>query len=56
MNECETNFFELFRYVKYIRDNKVKFQCLLSGLLQYYEDIIESYDPLTLLDKIINAK
>ena len=37
MDECGNNFLELLRYVRYIRDEKVKVQWFLSGLPQSYE-------------------
>ena len=41
MEEYANNFLELFRNVKYIKDEKVKIQRFLSGLPQSYKDRIE---------------
>ena len=49
-------FLELLRYVRYIRDDKVKIQCFLSGVPQAYKDIIEFYEPRTLEEAIRKAK
>ena len=49
-------FFELLRYVRYIKDEKVKIQRFLSGLPQYYKDIIEFYEPRTLEEAIRKDK
>ena len=38
MEEYANKFLELLRYVKYIRDDKVKTQHLLRGLPQPYKD------------------
>ena len=32
MEEYENKFLELLRYVRYIKDEKVKIQCFISGL------------------------
>ena len=56
MEEYANKFLELLRYVRYIRDDKVKIQNFLSGLLQYYKDIIEFYEPRTLEEEIRKAK
>ena len=47
---------ELLRYVRYIRDEKVKVQRFLSGLPQTYKDRIEFYEPRTLEEAIRKAK
>ena len=44
------------RYVQYIRDEKVKVQCFLSGLPQSYKDRIEFYEPITLEEAIRKDK
>ena len=41
MEEYANKFLELLRYVKYIKDDKVKIQLFLSGIPQAYKDIIE---------------
>ena len=38
MDEYANKFLELLRYVRYIRDEKVKIQQFLSGLTQAYKD------------------
>ena len=54
MEEYANKFLELLRYVRYIRDEKVKVQRFLSGLPQSYKDRIEFYDPRTLEEAIRN--
>ena len=56
MEEYAKNFLELLRYVRYIKDEKVKIQRLLSELPQYCKDIIEFYEPRTLEEAIRKAK
>ena len=56
MEEYANNFLELLRYVKYIKDEKVKIQRFLSGLPHSYKDIIEFYEPRTLKEVIRKAK
>ena len=48
MEEYANKFLELLRYVRYIRDEKVKIQLFLSGLPQAYRDKIEFDKPRTL--------
>ena len=48
MEEYANKFLELLRYVRYIKDEKVKIQRFLSGLPQSYKDRIEFYEPRTL--------
>ena len=43
MQEYENKFLELLRYVRYIKDEKVKIERFLSGLPQSYKDRIEFY-------------
>ena len=45
MEEYENKFLELLRYVRYIRDDKVKIQRFLSGLPQSYKDMIDFDEP-----------
>ena len=52
MDEYANKFLELLRYVRYIRDEKVKFQHFLSGLPKSYKDRIEFYEPRTLEEEI----
>jgi hypothetical protein len=49
-------FLELLRYVPYLKDEKSRIQCFLSGLPQSYQDIIEFDKPKTLEDTISKAK
>ena len=56
MEEYANKFLELLRYVWYIKDEKVKVQCFLSGLPQSYKDRIEFYEPRTLEEAIRKAK
>ena len=56
MEEYANKFLDLLRYVKYIKDEKVKIQCFLSGFPQSYKDQIEFYDPRTLEEAIRRAK
>ena len=42
--------------VCHIRDDKVKIQHFLSGLPQFYKDIIEFDEPITLEEAIRKAK
>ena len=56
MEEYANKFLELLRYFRYIKDEKVKIQCFLSGLPQSYKDRIEFYEPRTLEEAIRKAK
>ena len=56
MEEYANNFLELLRYVRYIKDDKVKIQHFLSGLPQPYKDRIEFDEPRTLEEAIRKAK
>ena len=56
MDEYANKLLELLRYVRYIRDEKVKVQHFLSGLPQSYKDRIEFYEPRTLEEAIRKAK
>jgi hypothetical protein len=49
-------FMELLRYVPYLKDEKERVQCFLSGFPQSYQDIIEFDKPKTLEDTIRKAK
>ena len=55
MEEYANKFLELLRYVRYIKDKKVKIQCFLSGLPQYYKDKIEFYEPRNMEEEIRKA-
>ena len=56
MDEYANSFLELLRYVRYIRDAKVKIQLFLSGFPQAYKCRIEFYEPRTLEEAIKKAK
>ena len=56
MEEYANKFMELLKYVRYIRDDKVKIQCFLSGIPQAYKDKIEFYEPRTLEEAIRKYK
>ena len=56
MEEYANNFLDLLRYVRYIKDDKVKIQHFLSGIPQVYKDRIEFYEPITLEEAIRKAK
>ena len=56
MEEYANKLLELLRYVKYIKDEKVKIQHFLSGLPQYYKDRIEFYEPRNLEEAIRKYK
>ena len=45
IEEYEKKFFELLKYVDFIKDEKVKIQRFLSGLPSFYSDKIQ-YDNL----------
>ena len=55
MDEYANKFWELLRYVRYLRDEKVKIQRFLSGFPQAYRDRIEFYEPRTLEEAIRKA-
>ena len=52
VEEYEKWFFELFKYVDFIKDKKVKIQIFLSGLPSFYSDKIQ-YDKPNTLDETI---
>ena len=56
MDEYANKLLDLLRYVRYIKDEKVKIQWFLSGLPQTYKDRIEFYEPRTLKEAIRKAK
>src|SRR5713101_7882134 len=56
MEEYENKFLELLRYVRYIRDDKVKIQHFLSGIPQSYKDMIDYDEPQSLEQAIRKAK
>ena len=56
MEEYANKFLELLRYVRYIKDEKVKIHHFFSGFPQSYKDRIEFYEPRTLEEAIGKAK
>ena len=56
MEEYAIKFLEILRYVRYVKDEKVKIQRFLSGLPQSYKDKIELYEPKTLEETIRKSK
>jgi hypothetical protein len=52
MEESEKRFFELFKYVDFINDEKVNIQSFLSGLPFFYSDNIQYDNPKTLDEAI----
>ena len=55
MEEYANKFLELLRYFKYIKYDKVKIQCFLSGLLQSYKNKIDFDEPRNLEEAIRKA-
>ena len=55
MEEYANKFLEMLRYVRYIKDEKVKIHCFLSGFPQSYKDKIVFYEPRTLEEAIRKA-
>ena len=56
MEEYANMFLELLRYVRYIKDEKVKIQRFLSGFPQSYKDRIDFYEPRTPEEAIRKSK
>jgi hypothetical protein len=56
MDEYEKKFFELLKYVDFIKDEKVSIQSFLSGLPSFYSDKIQYDNPKTLEDTIRRAR
>jgi hypothetical protein len=56
MDEYENRFFELLKYVDFIKDEKVKIQRFLSGLPSFYHDKIQYDNPRTLKEATRRAK
>ena len=56
MEEYANKFLELLRYVRYIRDDKVKIQHIISGIPQAYKDMIEFDERRTIEEEIMKAK
>jgi hypothetical protein len=56
MEEYEKRFFELLKYVDFIKDEKVKIRRFLSGLPSFYNDKIQYDNPKKLEEAIRRAK
>ena len=56
MEEYEKWFFELLKYVDFIKDEKVKIQRFLSGFPSFYSDNIQYDNPKTLDETIRRAR
>jgi hypothetical protein len=56
MDEYEKRFFELLKYVGFIKDGKVEIQIFLSGLPSLYSDKIQYDNPRTLEEAIRREK
>ena len=56
MEDYANKFLDMLRYVKYIKDDKVKIQHFLSGLPQSYKYRIEFDEPGTLEEGIRKDK
>jgi predicted AlkP superfamily phosphohydrolase/phosphomutase len=52
MDEYEKRFFELLKYVEFIKDEKFKIQRFLSGLPSFYSDKIQYDNPKNLEEAI----
>jgi hypothetical protein len=52
MDGYENRFFELLKYVGFIKDQKVKIQRFLSGLPSFHSEKIQYDNPTTLEDAI----
>jgi hypothetical protein len=52
MEEYEKWFFELLKYIDFIKDEKVKIQRFLNGLPSFYSDNIQYDNPKTLEETI----
>jgi hypothetical protein len=56
MDAYEKQFFELMKYVDFIKDDKVKIQIFLSGLPSLYSDKIQYDNPKNLEEEIRRGK
>jgi hypothetical protein len=45
IDEYERKFWDLFRYMGFIGDEKVKIHRFLSGIPSFYKDKIQFYEP-----------
>jgi hypothetical protein len=52
MEKYEKQFFELLKYVDFIKDEKVKIQRFLNGLPSFYSDKIQYNNPRTFEETI----
>jgi hypothetical protein len=52
MEEYEKQFFELLKYVDFIKDEKVKIQRFMSGITSFYSEKIQYHNPKTLEETI----
>jgi len=55
MDDYEKRFFELLKYVDFIKDEKVEIQRFLSGLASFYSDKIHYYNPKNFEEAIRRA-
>jgi hypothetical protein len=56
MQEYENNCLVLFRYVGFIKDEKVKIQRFLSGFPSFCNEKIQYHEPKTLTETITKDK
>jgi hypothetical protein len=56
MDEYEKRFFELLKYMGFIKDEKVKIQRFFSGLPSFYSGKTQYGNPNTLKETIRRAK
>jgi hypothetical protein len=56
MDEYKKRFFELLKYVEFIKDEKVKIQRFLIGLPSFYRDKIQYDNPRNLEETIRREK
>jgi hypothetical protein len=56
VDEYEKRFFELLKYVGFIKDEKVKIQRFLSGLPSLYNDKIQYDNPINLEETLRREK
>jgi hypothetical protein len=52
MDEYDKRFFDLLKYVDFVKDEKVKIQRFLSGLPSFYSDEIQYDNPKTLEETV----
>jgi hypothetical protein len=56
MDECENRFFELLKYVDFIKDENVKIQRFISWLPSFYSDKIQYDNSKNLQEAITRSK